>query len=69
MKFCLSGSLLNTKPKSSALGGNPDLHGVKAAINHLTYATAVDSHTRRMGYKLFSIERSKRHCESRRDFV
>jgi hypothetical protein len=53
MKFCLSSSLLNTKLKSSAPGGNPDLHGVRAAINHLRYATAVDSHTRRVGYKLF----------------
>jgi hypothetical protein len=59
MKFCLSSSLLNTKLKSSAPGGNPGLHGVKAAINHLRYATAVYSHTRRMGYKLFSKQRNK----------
>jgi len=59
MKFCLSSSLLNTKLKSSAPGGNPDLPGVKAAINHLRYATAVDSRTRRMGYKLFSKQRNK----------
>jgi hypothetical protein len=56
-KFCLSSSLLNTKLKSSALGGNPDLHGVKAAINYLRYATALDYRTCTMGCRLFSKKR------------
>jgi hypothetical protein len=69
MEFCLRSSLLNTKLKSPAPGGNPDLHGMKAVINHLKYATAVDSYTRRMGYILFSKERNKRYCKSRRNFI
>ena len=69
MKFCLNNSLLNMKLKSSAPGGNPDLHGVMAAINHLKYSTAVDYCTRRMDYKLFSKERNTRYFNSRSNFI
>jgi hypothetical protein len=69
MKFCLSSSWLNTILKSSAHGGDSDLHVVKAAIYHLGCATAVDSRTRRMGYKMFSKERNKLYCKIRRHIM